>query len=171
MKKHEFSHKEKSDEFFEAQEIAKEIYDYMCLPEISKKLAETHQVYAPSRAIQNIILSKCEQLGFTSEKRGLFSDCATPQLRPDYYITLGATGLILEVERGKTSTNNMDILDIWKCHICQKADYLLLVVPVLRPTTKGGNTRIFEHVIKRIDSFFQPQNYINVKGCFIIGYE
>ena len=77
----------------------------------------------------------------------------------------------MEVERGKTTTNNMDLLDIWKCHICDKADYLLLIVPVIRQTNNGRSTKIYEHVLKRIGSFFTDENYVNVKGCFVIGYE
>ena len=26
----------------------------------------------------------------------------------------------MEVEREKTTINNMDLLDVWKCHICEK---------------------------------------------------
>ena len=47
-----------------------------------------------------------------------------------YYLDLDETGIILEVERGKTTINNMDLLDFWKCHICVHAHYLILVVPV-----------------------------------------
>ena len=32
----------------------------------------------------------------------------------------------MEVERGKTTTNNMDLLDIYKCHICEEANHLFL---------------------------------------------
>jgi len=170
MKYHEFSQKVKEPEFFMAQAIAKEVYDYMCLPAITKQLSTTHQVNAKSHQIQDIILPKCIKLGMSSEKKGLFSSYSTAQLRPDYYIALNSSGLIMEVERGKTTTNNMDLLDIWKCHICDHADYLLLVVPIIRQTNSGGKTNIYEHVVKRISSFFQMQNYVNVKGCFIIGY-
>ncbi len=171
MKYHEYSKEIKEPEFLKAHEIANEIFEYMCLPEVSKQLSSTHQVNAKSHQIQDIILPKCNELGMSSEKKGLFSTYATSQLRPDYYIQLNKSGLIMEVERGKTTTNNMDLLDIWKCHICKEADYLLLVVPVIRQTNNGGKTKIFEHVVKRISSFFEPKNYVNVKGCFIIGYE
>lgn len=167
----EFSHEEKEPEFFSAREIATEIYDYMRTPEIAEKLTSTHRVNAQSREIQELILPKCKELGLSSEKKGLFSSYETAQLRPDYYIQLNNSGLIMEVERGKTTTNNMDLLDIWKCHICENADYLLLIVPVIRQTNKGVATKVFNHVTKRIGTFFQKQNYVNVKGCFIIGYE
>jgi hypothetical protein len=156
---------------FSWQKKLQKIYGYMCLFEISDQLSKTHQVNAQSHQIQDIILPKCLELGMSSEKQGLFSSYATAQLRPGYYVALNNTGLIMEVERGKTTTNNMDLLDIWKCHICVKADYLLLVIPIIRQTNSGGRTKIYEHVVKRIGSFFQKQNYVNVKGCFIIGYE
>jgi len=40
-------------------------------------------------------------------------------LRPDYFLKLDDTGILLEVERGKTTINNMDLLDFWKCHLCR----------------------------------------------------
>ncbi len=171
MQYHEFSQENKETEFSMAQTVAKEIYGYMCMPDISEKLSKTHQVDAKSHEIQEIILPKCSELGMSSEKKGLFSSYVTAQLRPDYYLALNNTGLIMEVERGKTITNNMDLLDIWKRHICERAEHLLLIVPIIRQTRNGGKTKIYEYVIKRISSFFNTQNYVNVKGCFIIGYE
>ncbi len=171
MRYHEYSQNQKEPEFSIAQNVAKEIYYYMGSESISKEIYNTHKVNAKSHQIQNIILPKCEELGMSSEKKGLFSTYATAQLRPDYYLKINNTGLIMEVERGKTTTNNMDLLDVWKCHICKEAEYLLLVVPIIRQTNSGGKTKIFEHVVKRIGSFFHEHNYVNVKGCFIIGYE
>ena len=170
MKYFEYSQKIKEPEFSIAQKIAKEIYRYMCRDEISRKIAEAHQVNAKSHQIQSIILPKCHELGMLSEKKGLFSNYATAQLRPDYYIPINTSGLIMEVERGKTIANNMDLLDVWKCHICDHAEYLLLVISIIRQTNSGGRTYIYKHVVKRIGSFFNERNYVNVKGCFIIGY-
>ena len=42
---------------------------------------------------------------------------------------VGSSGILLEVERGKTTINNMDFLDFWKCHLCEHAHYLFLLVP------------------------------------------
>ena len=171
MKYSEYSQKIKNPEFFLAQKVAKEIYDFMCTPAISQKINETHKINAKSQEVQEIISPKCEEIGLSSEKTGLFSNYATAQLRPDYFVPLNHSGLIMEVERGKTIDNNMDLLNLWKCHICDKAEYLLLVVPIARQKNNGGMTRIYEHVVKRISSFFVEQNYVNVKACFIIGYE
>ena len=76
----------------------------------------------------------------------------------------------MEVERGKTLANNMDMLDIWKCHICNEANYLFLIVPQKRQTEKGAENIIFEKVMDRLDSFFQKNNYLNIDAVIIFGY-
>jgi hypothetical protein len=69
------------------------------------------------RAVQAVFLEQARELGFKDESKGLFKEYASA-LRPDYFMPLDGTGIILEVERGKTTINNMDLLDFWKCHIC-----------------------------------------------------
>ena len=92
-------------------------------------------------------------------------------LRPDYFREIGGTGVILEVERGKTTINNMDLLDFWKCHICQHAHYLILLVPIeLRQNETMSPRREFATVRNRLASFFEPGNYTNVRGLFLFGY-
>ena len=171
MKYQEFVQESPGSGFEQAKKIVKEIYEYICLPEIKEKIASAHKFNAKSHDIQDIFLPKCIDIGMSSEKKGLFDNHITTRLRPDYYIPIGESGLIMEVERGKTTANNMDLLDIWKCHLCDEADYLLLVVPVLRQSSNGRNQKIFEHVVNRVGTFFFKRNYVNVKGCFIIGYE
>jgi hypothetical protein len=109
-------------------------------------------------------------LGFTSEKNGLFNNLSVKQLRPDYYRKLdNKSGIIMEVERGKTIANNMDLLDIWKCHICDEANFLFLIIPNIRQTATGQNI-IFKTVERRMLTFFETENYTNVDGVFLIGY-
>jgi hypothetical protein len=56
-------------------------------------------------------------------------------------MSLDGTGIILEVERGKTTINNMDLLEFWKCHICAHADFLFLMVPLdLATDQRAGST-------------------------------
>lgn len=76
----------------------------------------------------------------------------------------------MEVERGKTKANNMDLLDVWKCHICKTANCLFLIVPIVRQTEKGKSEIIFESVFKRLSVFFQLKNHINVDAVFLFGY-
>ena len=83
---------------------------------------------------------------------------------------IGKSGILVEVERGKTIANNMDILDIWKCHLCNKADFLFLIVPRVRVSQNGKPNKVFERVSKRIDTFFNPANYVNVEAVYLFGY-
>ena len=161
-------HTEKN--FIASMNIFKSLVAYMNEDEIQSKLEETHKLHAKSSEIQEIILSKTVELGFSSEKKGLFEDYSVKQLRPDYYLGLEKdNGIILEVERGKTIANNMDLLDLWKCHICSSANYLFLIVPNIRQTARGRNI-IFDTVVRRMETFFTSGNYTNVDGIFIIGY-
>ncbi len=105
-------------------------------------------------------------MGFQSEKKGLFKEYHTPNLRPDYYLKLDKGGILLEVERGKTIMNNMDLLDIWKCHICEEANHLFLVVPIQISHTPN----CFNYVVRRLETFFKESNYINIDSVSIFGY-
>ena len=129
-----------------------------------------HQHGAKSTEVQNVVMPGALQLGFASEKKGLFNSYNVSALRPDYYLKIRDSGIIFEVERGKTISNNMDLLDIWKCHICEDAEYLFLLVPQVRQTSNGRNTRPFGLVHNRLETFFKPQNHINVEAVFLFGY-
>ena len=76
----------------------------------------------------------------------------------------------MEVERGKTVLNNMDLLDVWKCHICESANYLFLIVPQMRHDGAGKLWPTYPNVVKRLQSFFVKNNYINIDAIFIFGY-
>ena len=69
-----------------------------------------------SHKIQDIILKKSNELGFKSEKEGLFLNYQK-KLRPDFYKPIGESGIIIEVERGQSLQNNNIFKDFWKCHI------------------------------------------------------
>lgn len=112
-----------------------------------------------------------ESVGFRNECEGLFENYPSSALRPDYYLPLTESGILLEVERGKTTINNMDILDFWKCHLCHKANYLFLMVPrELRQYETMSPRREFNTVARRMASFFEPRNYTNVYGLWLFGY-
>lgn len=165
---------ENRNDFIDAKEIFDKLVSFMEETDTQNKLTKTHKLHAKSGEIQEILLSKTKELGFTSEKNGLFNNLSVKQLRPDYYLELQTQcntkrGIIMEVERGKTIANNMDLLDIWKCHICEEANFLFLIVPEIRQKAKGQNT-IYNSVKRRISTFFKLENYINVDGVFLIGY-
>lgn len=161
---------ESLESFKRADAIAAELRQYLDLVEIQEQIRERHVLGASSALIQELVLSKTTALGFEDEKRGLFANYAVPALRPDYYCPLGETGILLEVERGKTTTNNMDLLDFWKCHICEHADYLFLLVPQARTSANGTVLRHFQQVKRRLGVFFEPRNYVNVNAVHLFGY-
>jgi hypothetical protein len=156
--------------FKAAHEIAEELLRYLQQAEVQQQIRERHVLCASSALIQELILQKAASLGFEDEKQGLFADCGVPGLRPDYYCRTGNTGILLEVERGKTTSNNMDLLDLWKCHICEDAEYLFLLVPQARPSANGTVLRHFQYVQKRLAVFFEPKNYVNVNAVHLFGY-
>jgi len=121
--------------------------------------------------VQNTFLAQARELGFVNESRGLFQGYDNKAVRPDYYRPVGDSGILLEVERGKTTINNMDFLDFWKCHLCEQANYLFLMVPqALRQNESMAPRHEFNAVVKRLGSFFVPRNYTNVRGLIIFGY-
>ena len=125
-----------------------------------------------SVAIQNCFLEHAKDLGFRNEAKGLFANYKTSGLRPDYYMPIGDSGILFEVERGKTTINNMDILDFWKCHLCNEANYLFLLVPKSlkqNPNMAPRNEYAF-YQLKQVIGFFEPGNYTNVHGLWLFGY-
>ena len=123
-----------------------------------------------SAMVQATFLPFATDLGFTSEAKGLFTEYKN-NLRPDYFRPVSGNGIILEVERGKTTTNNMDLLDFWKCHLCQHADYLFLMVPqALKHNDTMTPKKEYNAVVKRLETFFMPGNWTNVRAVHIFGY-
>jgi hypothetical protein len=157
-------------EFAAASEIAEQLARRMTLDKVRSAIFDVHKLGGRSQDIQEILRPDLEQLGFQSEKAGLFENMSVPALRPDFYRKLGGSGIIAEVERGKTITNNMDLLDLWKCHICPVAHFLFLVVPEARRSENGTTIKAFAQSARRLATFFEPQNYVNVEAVFLFGY-
>jgi hypothetical protein len=158
------------DTFAEVKQLAQQFLEFLDSAEIRDQIAKVHRHGASSAEVQRVVMPGAQALHFTTEKKGLFKTYAVPALRPDYYREVRDTGILLEVERGKTTTNNMDILDFWKCHICERAEYLFLLVPQVRQSKNGSNTRSFNQVQNRLGTFFKPNNYVNVEAVFLFGY-
>jgi hypothetical protein len=139
--------------------------------EIKEKIAEVHKFGASSHIVQKTILTQMESLGFASEKTGLFSSMKVSGIRPDYFKKVEGGGILFEVERGKTLANNMDLLDVWKTHICEEAKHLFLMVPNIRVTEKGRDQKVFNTVENRINTFFLKDSYpIDVNTVHLFGY-
>jgi hypothetical protein len=162
---------EHSSDWQEARSVADQLFAYLSDPEVAELLGEANQPGQPSQAVQAILLEKAIKLEFRSEAKGLFTNYPNRRLRPDYFRPVGDTGIILEVERGQTTTNNNDMLDFWKCHICSEASYLFLLVPnELRHNLEMNPKHEYKKVTKRLEAFFRPENYTNVRGLIVFGY-
>lgn len=151
--------------------IADALYEHLGSADATARILEANQPGRSSADVQSVFLEYAHRLGFSDESKGLFSEYLTSALRPDYYRPLGESGILLEVERGKTTINNMDLLDFWKCHICRHAHYLVLLVPTeLRQNPTMAPRKEFAAVRNRLSSFFDEPNYTNVRGLFLFGY-
>jgi hypothetical protein len=138
---------------------------------VKDSIAEVHKFGASSHTVQKSILDQVEPLGFVSEKKGLFAAYKVSGIRPDYFKPIAGGGILFEVERGKTIANNMDLLDVWKTHLCSEAKHLFLMVPNIRVTEKGGSQKIFNTVENRIETFFLDEHKpIDVNSVHIFGY-
>lgn len=159
-----------TEEWRSVEELSDALVAHLQAPEVAALLAKANQPGQSSALVQDVFRNEAVALGFRDESQGLFASYQSA-LRPDYFKPIGSTGVILEVERGKTTINNMDLLDFWKCHICEHADYLLLMVPVeLRQNDVMSPRREFAAVARRLETFFRPANYTNVRGLVLIGY-
>jgi hypothetical protein len=144
---------------------------HLSTPEAQALLAAANAPGQSSALVQATFMTYARELGFVDETKGLFASYATSGLRPDYFLSRDGVGILLEVERGKTTINNMDLLDFWKCHLCEHAHYLFLLVPQsLRQNENSAVRHEYATVVKRMQSFFVPRNYTNVKGLFVFGY-
>lgn len=151
--------------------VSDALLTHMNTPAAMELVAAANMPGNSSGIVQAAFLDFASSLGFSSEARGLFETYENRLLRPDYYMPVGDSGILLEVERGKTTINNMDLLDLWKCHVCESAHHLFLMVPQeLRQNPDMRPKREFNTVCKRMSSFFVARNYTNVRSLHIFGY-
>ena len=152
------------------ERLADELLADLNQSEVAERIANANQPGRSSALVQEAFKPSAMALGFSSEKSGLFTDSISG-LRPDYHMEVSGVGVILEVERGKTTINNMDLLDFWKCHICPSASFLFLLVPkALRQNEVMKPRNEFETVTRRLRQFFEPGNGTNVHGLCLYGY-
>ena len=155
----------------ETLEASGRVHEILKTQKVKDSIAKVHKFGASSHTVQKSILDQMESLGFVSEKKGLFASYRVSGIRPDYFKSLAGGGILFEVERGKTIANNMDLLDVWKTHLCSEAKHLFLMVPNIRVTEKGGSQKIFNTVENRIETFFLKESKpIDVNSVHIFGY-
>ena len=158
-------------ELIEVAKTAQAILEILNRKSILEKISQAHVFGASSHTIQKAILPQMLELGFSSEKKQLFSEYKVGGLRPDYYKPLAKGGILFEVERGKTIANNMDLLDVWKTHICKEANHLFLLVPNIRVSKNQNEAKIFPSVKNRIETFFNENiSAIDVDSVHLFGY-
>lgn len=162
---------EGSAEYAKVVRTSDQLLAHLNTPGADALMAAANAPGMSSAGVQATFAPFAADLGFKSEAKGLFSGYDNKALRPDYFLPLGNTGILMEVERGKTTTNNMDLLDMWKCHLCAHAHYLFLMVPqALRHNPTMTPKKEYAAVVKRLGSFFTDGNYINVRGLHVFGY-
>ena len=138
---------------------------------VASALAAIPEIGGTSHAVDAVLTPLASRLGFESQRKDLFAAYPT-RLRPDWYRRLsgeGKGGVLLEVERGKALTNNMDLLDLWKCHICREAHHLFLVVPY-QVKRSYGVEGVYKRVVMRMATFVEPANKVNVATISVFGY-
>jgi hypothetical protein len=161
---------EDSSEWRRVTTIADALQEHLNTPAATALIHAANQPGESSVAVQKTFGAFARDLGFEDEKAGLVSSVELG-LRPDYFLRMEDTGILLEVERGKTTINNMDLLDFWKCHLCGHAHYLFLLVPIaLRQNSTMTPRNEYAAVGRRLGHFFKEANYTNVRGLCLFGY-
>ncbi len=129
---------------------------------------------AGSGAIQRIVSTLLhDRLLFREEVVLAPQDGLVTYARPDFFYRLSDDrGILAEVERGGTTTNNHDLKDIWKAHVSPDAQHLFLIVPNANWNESGAaRERPFPRVVSRLGAFFgDPRREIDVVSVHIFGY-
>lgn len=138
------------------------------------EIAALHVHGAQSKAIQDhfAILLR-QQLGFGEEVLLTPESDFVTHARPDFYFRLSdGRGIIAEVERGGTITNNHDLKDMWKVHMAANAQHLFLIVPRNNWREDGSpRERPFPVVSRRLGAFFGvARREIDVLSLHVFAY-
>lgn len=134
-------------------QLAQQLHQHLI--QVSADIDTVHIHGAGSSAVQEIVARLLtERLGFRQERRLSFLSVAA---RPDFYLPMGdGRGVLAEVERGGTTTNNHDLKDLWKTHIAGDAHHLFLVVPHSNWKADGTpRERPFRGASRRLRTFFE----------------
>ena len=129
---------------------------------------------ARSSTVQTIVSRLLvAHLGFSPELVLAPVDGFVTQARPDFFYRLSEDrGVLAEVERGGTTTNNHDLNDLWKAHIAPNAHHLFLVVPHANWREGGiARERPYARVVKRLEAFFgDSRREVDVLSLHLFGY-
>lgn len=140
----------------------------------SGAVADAHVHGAQSMAIQRLVSAILKaKLGFEEEVVLTNEHGLTLLARPDFVYKLSPErGIIAEVERGGTTTNNHDLKDMWKAHISPDTQHLFLIVPKHNWRADGTpREKVYPAVVRRFGAFFgDPRRELDVVSAHIFGY-
>jgi len=137
-------------------------------------VASLHVHGAKSKTVQDhfAVLLR-QELGFAEEVVLTPQHGFVTRARPDFYFSLApGRGVIAEVERGGTTTNNHDLKDLWKAHLSPDSHHLFLIVPWNNWKVDGSpRERPFQLVSRRLGAFFgDPRREIDVLSLHVFAY-
>lgn len=160
------------DELHVVDRLAQDLHRHLSAQ--ADRISEVHIHRASSTAVQSIVSELLqERLGFSEEVVLRPESGFVTQARPDFFFALGeGRGILAEVERGGTTTNNHDLKDMWKAHIAADAHHLFLVVPHANWAENGrARERPFLRVSRRLGAFFgTPRREVDVVSAHVFGY-
>ncbi|MEV7430263.1 hypothetical protein AB0N29_11660 [Nocardioides sp. NPDC092400] len=138
------------------------------------ELARIHVHGAKSKSIQDHFEQLlCRDIGFREEVVLTPQTGLVTQARPDFFYRIEESrGIVAEVERGGTITNNHDLKDLWKAHVAPDAHHLFLIVPWNNWREDGTpRERPFQTVARRLGAFFgDPRREIDVLSAHVFAY-
>ena len=144
------------------------------IDEAAEVIAKLHVHGASSAVVQAHFAQLLkDELDFDEEVVLTPQDGLVTRARPDFYFDLGqGRGILAEVERGGTTTNNHDLKDLWKAHVAPNAHHLFLIVPNSNWRADGSaRERPFPLVARRLGAFFgDPRREIDVLSVNVFGY-
>jgi hypothetical protein len=160
------------DELTVVDGLARELVDHIAAT--GEAIARLHVHGASSAAIQeHFALLLRVKLGFREEVVLTPETGFVTHARPDFVHSLGeGRGVLAEVERGGTTTNNHDLKDVWKAHIAPDAHHLFLIVPTNNWKADGSaRERPFQIVARRTGAFFgHPRREIDLLSAHVFAY-
>lgn len=152
--------------------LASQLRDH--LEAVSDEIDAVHVHGAGSSSVQRIVSRLLrDEVGFREEKVMTRVDGWDSLNRPDFFYELSpGRGILAEVERGGTTTNNHDLKDFWKTHLAPDAQHLFLVVPRANFNGAGyARERPFALVERRIGGFFgDARREVDVLSTHVFGY-
>jgi len=136
---------------------------------------DTVHIHGASSAVVQTLVSRLltRELGFREERLIPSEIGFSTRARPDFVYSIEpGRGILAEVERGGTTTNNHDLKDMWKAHIAPNAQHLFLIVPHANWNAAGrAREHPFHRVVGRIRSFFgDPRREVDVVSAHVFGY-